>query len=86
MPDLKSDQEQLRFAQIRGRMLSGLARHLPPGFMESAGATTRAELLVRLCESDHVLAIVETCAFVAQSLEEEKASRRPGGSGQGPGR
>jgi hypothetical protein len=78
VPDLKSDQEQLRFAQIRGRMLNGLAKHLPDGFMKSSGAKTRAELLVRLREPDHVLAIVETCAFVALTIEEEKSrARRP---------
>jgi len=86
MPDPNNDADQLRFSQIRSRMLSGLVKHLPESFMESAGIKSRAKLLVALCESDHILSIVDTCAFVAQSLEEEKASRRPGGSSQGPGR
>jgi hypothetical protein len=76
MPDLSKDKNQLRFAHIRSQMLTGLVEHLPDGFMEQSGAKTRAELMIKLCESDSVMAIVETCAYVAQGLEDSRVGRR----------
>ena len=76
MPDLSRAEDQLRFAHIRSRMLSGLVEHLPDGFMKQSGAKTRNELMIKLCESDSIMAIVETCAYVAQELEESHAGRR----------
>lgn len=76
MPDLDKDRDQLRFVHIRSQMLTGLIEHLPDGFMKQSGAKTRTELMLKLCESDSVMAIVETCAYVAQELEESRVGRR----------
>lgn len=73
MPDPLSDADQLRFAQIRGRMLDGLAEHLPSHMVEAAGVKTRTEFGDKLKESDSILSIVEVCAYVAQTIEEERA-------------
>jgi hypothetical protein len=72
MPDPSSDADQLRFAQIRGRMLDGLVEHLPSHMVEAAGVETRAEFGDKLKESDAILNIVEVCAFVAQTIEKER--------------
>ena len=77
MPDPLSDRDQHRFAQIRSRMLEGLVLNLPRHMMESSGAKTHEEFKERLCESDAILAIIEVCAWVSQTIEEEKARGRP---------
>ncbi len=74
MPDPKSDADQLRFAQIRSRMLDGLVKHLPKFFYASSGATTPEELRDRITASDTFLAILDTCAYEAQCMEEERSS------------
>lgn len=78
MPDPKSDADQLRFAQIRGRMLDGLAKNLPQFFVESSGAKSREDFRDRLCSSDMILAIVDACAYEAQCIEEERSRTRFG--------
>ena len=75
MPDPNKDSDQLRFAQIRGRMLEGLVANLPSHMMESAGAKTREEFEKKLCSSDSIVAIIEVCAWVSQSMEEESRTR-----------
>lgn len=76
MPNPGSDADQLRFAQIKGRMLAGLAEHLPPYMIEASGAKSRAELASKLASSDSILNIIEVCAYVAQTIEEERARVR----------
>lgn len=77
MPNPKSDSDQLRFSQIRSRMLEGLVTNLPPHMMESSGAKTREEFKEKLCASETMVLIIEVCAWVAQTIEEEKARGRP---------
>jgi hypothetical protein len=76
MPDPNKDADQLRFAQIRSRMLEGLAANLPPDMVESAGAKTREEFRAKLCESESVVRIMEVCAWVSQTMEEERGRHR----------
>ena len=76
MPDPTSDSDQLRYAQIRSRMLDSLAENLPPDMVDASGAKTREAFKARLCESESVVRIIEVCAWVAQTIEEEKGGRR----------
>lgn len=71
MPDPRKDADQHRFAQIRNRMLEGLARNLPEYFIESSGATDRDDLIDKICESAMIVNIIDACAYEAQCMEEE---------------
>ena len=73
MPNPNSDRDQHRFAQIRSRMLDGLVENLPEFMVTSSGAASREEFRDKLCESSTILAIIESCAYVSQSIEEEKS-------------
>jgi len=64
MPNPNSDANQLRFAQLRDRMLEGLAENCSEMFMARSGAKTRPELLLKLRESASIVEIVECCAYV----------------------
>ena len=75
MPDPTKDSDQLRFAQIRSRMLEGLVENLPSYMMESSGAKTREEFKDKLCESESMVRIIEVCAWVSQIMEEESRTR-----------
>lgn len=76
MPDPNNDADQLRFTQIRSRMLDGLAENLPVYMVESSGAKNRKEFAEKLCESEMVTSIIDVCAYISQTIEEEKGSRR----------
>lgn len=76
MPDFKRDSDQLRFSQIRSRMLDTIASHCSQQFMQSAGVDTRAALRNKLMESPSVLELIECCAYAAQCIEEERKSER----------
>ena len=73
MPDPHSDKDQHRFAQIRSRMLDGLARNMPQVYVESSGAVSRSKFRDKLIESDMILTIIDACAYEAQCMEEERA-------------
>ena len=73
MPDLRSDQDQHRFAQIKLRMLDSLAINAPSYLVSGAGVKTREEFRQKLDESPTILSIVECCAYEAQRMEEERA-------------
>ena len=76
MPNPASDSDQLRFSQIRSRMLEGLAKNLPEYFLESSGAKDRDELVDKLRDSPLVVSIIDSCAYEAQCIEEERVRRR----------
>jgi hypothetical protein len=78
VPDPRSDADQHRFAQIVGRMLDGVAENIPDFYMKSSGAKDRSEYREKLGQSDAIRTIIECCAFVAQTIEEERArGKRP---------
>lgn len=76
MPNPTSDTDQLRFAQIRSRMLDGLAENLPDYMVESSGAKDREDFVEKLCKSESIVRIIDVCAYVAQAIEEERSGRR----------
>jgi hypothetical protein len=57
-------------------MLDGLAEHLPSYMIEASGAASREEFKKTLLTSDSILAITEVCAYIAQTIEEERGGRR----------
>lgn len=73
MPDPTSDADQLRFAQIRDRMIQGLINNLPMAYIEGSGAKSRIGFRDKIAESPMLLTIIETCAYEAQCIEEENA-------------
>lgn len=75
MPNPNNDKDQHRFAQIRGRMLDGVAKNLPDYFVEASGAKDRADLRIKIMESESILNIIDCCAYEAQCIEEEEGRR-----------
>lgn len=76
MPDPTNDRDQIRFAQIRGRMINSLVKNMPQTYVESSGAKDREEFREKLAESSIILSIVDCCAYEAQCIEEERARVR----------
>lgn len=73
MPDPTNDRDQLRFAQIKRRMVERLMENLPPFYIEELGVKSNKGLLEKLAESDFLMAVLESCAYEAQCIEEERA-------------
>lgn len=76
MPDPKNDTDQLRFAQIRSRMVEGIAKNCSKLFLEQTTAAARDDLAELLRQSPMIVEIIECCAYEAQCIEEERSGRR----------
>ena len=72
MPDPNNSADQLRFAQIRSRMFNNLVKNLPPSFMEHVGVKSKIKLKDKLYESNFLIAVIDSCAYVAMEIEKEK--------------
>lgn len=78
MPDPKSDRDQLRFAQIRERLLNGITKNMPSYYVEASDSQSRKGFREKLMESDLVLHLLECCAYEVLCMEEERGDvRRP---------
>lgn len=75
MPDPKSDADQLRFAQIRSRMLEGIAKNCSLAFLDHSAATSRSELALLLSQSPTIVELIDCCAYEAQCIEEERSGK-----------
>ena len=76
VPDPKSDADQLRFAQIRSRMLDNLVKHLPDYYIKIAGLGKRDDLRDKMAASDSIMCIIDSCVLTAQEIEGERSSGR----------
>lgn len=75
MPNPKSDRDQIRFAQIRGRMVQGITKNCTDAFLKASNSD-RASLADKLAESAMIMEIIDCCAYEAQCIEESRPVRR----------
>lgn len=78
MPNPKSDADQLRFSQIRSRMMEGISKNCSSLFLDQTAASTREDLVELLIQSPMIVEIIECCAYEAQCIEEERSGKRRG--------